>query len=111
MELLASFNLTTSLGLVGLDFITTVLAMGVNNNKHPDLSAPVGGQMFTGALVTEKHCQIYTGDLELCNKDTRIFDGDCFYVDQISLLGSPVCSQGFICDAFYTGKIRSLSRD
>ena len=27
---------------------------------HPCLSAPVGGQMFTGDLLIEKHGQIFT---------------------------------------------------
>ena len=33
---------------------------------HPLLGAPVRGQMFTGVLATEKHGEIFTGELKVC---------------------------------------------
>ena len=39
--------------------------------RHPRLSASVRGQMFTGVLVTEKHGQIFTGELKFCNEDSE----------------------------------------
>ena len=48
--------------------------------KHPRLSSPVSGQMFTGVLVTEKYGQIFTGssNYELYNEDGIIIGGEPF---------------------------------
>ena len=35
-------------------------------------------EMFTWVLVTEKHDQIFTGELKVCNEDSMIIGGELF---------------------------------
>ena len=41
-------------------------------------SVPVSGQIFNGVLVTEKHGQSFTWELELRNEDIMIISAELF---------------------------------
>ena len=67
----------------------------------------VRGQMLTRVLVTKKPGQIFTRELKVCDENSIIIGQEVFLrrkISQISLWGSPVCSQGFIVQHFVLGR-------
>ena len=60
---------------------------------HSRLNAPVGGQIFTGVLVTKGYGQIFSGDLEFCNEDSIIIGVELFLRENNISNFSP----GFAC--------------